>query len=109
MEMKMVLAVVQDSDAPKLIETLTQKNFGITKLASTGGFLKSGNTTLMIGVEDQRVDELLELIEKLCKPKKRIMTPFPGGSGEVHVPYPVEITVGGATVFVLNVESFKKI
>lgn len=107
--MKMVLAVVQDSDAGRLIEKLTEKNFGITKLASTGGFLKNGNTTLMIGVQDERVDELMELIEKLCKPRKRIVTSSPIGHEEAHVPHPMEITVGGAAVFVLNVESFKKI
>ena len=51
--MKLVMAVVQDSDAGRLVEKLSQKKFGITKLASTGGFLK-GNTTLMIGVEEAR-------------------------------------------------------
>jgi uncharacterized protein YaaQ len=107
--MKMVLAVVQDHDAARLLENLAKKKFGVTKLASTGGFLKGGNTTLIIGVQDERLDELMELIEKLCKPRKHVIDPFPGGPGEAYVPYPVEISVGGAAVFVLNVESFKKI
>ncbi|HHY05309.1 MAG TPA: hypothetical protein GX534_09015 [Thermoanaerobacterales bacterium] len=107
--MKLVMAVVQDNDVPKLLENLMQKNFGVTKLASTGGFLKSGNTTLMIGVQDDKLHELMEIIEKVCKPRKQVVTPFPGGPGDAYVPYPIEVKVGGATVFVLNVERFVKI
>ena len=107
--MKMVMAVVQDSDAARLIEHLTDGRFGVTKLASTGGFLKSGNTTLMIGVEEERLEELIGIIEKVCRPRKQVVTPFPGGPGDAYVPYPIEVTVGGATVFVLNVERFEKI
>lgn len=103
------MAVVQDSDATSLIENLTINNFRVTKLASTGGFLKNGNTTLMIGVEDKEVDELIELIEKVCKPRKQVVTPFPGAPGDAYVPYPIEVFVGGATVFVLNIERFEKI
>jgi len=107
--MKMVMAVVQDNDAGKLIEKLTEKKFGITKLASTGGFLKSGNTTLMIGVDETRMDELIEMIERVCRPRKKIVTPFPGGPGDAYVPYPIEVSVGGATIFVMDVERFVKI
>ena len=73
--MKLVMAVVQDSDAGKLIEKLNKKRFGITKLASTGDF-KSGNTTLMIGVEENRLEELLEIIKEMCRPRKRQLYPF---------------------------------
>lgn len=107
--MKMVMAVVQDNDANRLVESLTKKKFGITKLASTGGFLKSGNTTLMIGVDEKRMEELLQIIEKICRHRKKIVTPFPGGPGDAYVPYPIEVSVGGATVFVLDVERFVKI
>ena len=107
--MKMVMAVVQDNDANRLVERLTKDKFGITKLASTGGFLKSGNTTLMIGVEERRMEELLQIIEKVCRPRKKIVTPFPGGPGDAYVPYPIEVSVGGATVFVMDVERFVKI
>jgi uncharacterized protein YaaQ len=109
MAMKLVLAVVQDSDAGRLIEYLTEKKFGVTKLSSTGGFLKSGNTTLMIGVDEERLDELMGIIEKICRPRKQVVTPFPGGHGDAYVPYPIEVSVGGATVFVMNVERFEKI
>jgi uncharacterized protein YaaQ len=109
MVMKLVMAVVQDSDVGRLVEKLSQKKFGITKLASTGGFLKSGNTTLMIGVEKARIEELLDIIEQMCRPRKQIVTPFPAGPADAYVPYPVEVSVGGATVFVMDVERFVKI
>lgn len=107
--MKMVMAVVQNSDAARLIEELTDKKFGVTKLASTGGFLKSGNTTLMIGVEEERIEALIELIKKVCRPRKQVVTPFPGGPVDTYVPNPIEVRVGGAAVFVLNIERFEKI
>lgn len=107
--MKLVIAVIQDTDAGRLIEKLTRKKFGITKLASTGGFLMNGNTTLMVGVDEERIDELLGLIESICHPRKQMVAPFPAGPVEAYMPYPVEVSVGGATVFVLNVERAVKI
>lgn len=107
--MKLIMAVIQDNDAGRLMEALSRKKFGLTRLASTGGFLRSGNTTLMIGVEDERVEELLSIIEKACKPRKKIVTPLPAGPADAYVPYPVEVTVGGATVFILDVERFVKV
>ena len=88
MVMKMVMAVVQDSDVGRLVEILSQKKFGITRLASTGGFLKRGNTTLMIGVEEQRIEELLDIIERMCRPRKQIVTPLPAGPADAmcHIP-----------------------
>ena len=62
--MKLVLAIVQDDDAIDLIEELTDKDYRVTKLATTGGFLKSGNTTLMIGVEEKEVKNLINVIEE---------------------------------------------
>lgn len=107
--MKLIMAVIQDNDAGRLMEALSRKKFGLTRLASTGGFLRSGNTTLMIGVEDERVEELLDIIEKTCKPRKKIVTPLPAGPADAYVPYPVEVTVGGATLFILDVERFVKV
>jgi len=108
---KLIIAVVQDEDAQKLISTLMNEGFGVTKLATTGGFLRAGNTTLLIGTEKERVELALSLIEKVCKSRKQIATsPSPvSGTAGVYMPYPIEVTVGGATVFVLDVEEFKKI
>ena len=109
--MKLVLAIVQDDDALDLIEELNDKGFRVTKLATTGGFLKSGNTTLMIGVEIEKVDIVINIIEEVCKRRKQVVSTQPGLSGEsgMYMPFPLEVEVGGATVFVIDVDKFVKI
>ena len=109
--MKLILAIVQDEDAQRLTSTLMNEGFSVTKLATTGGFLRAGNTTFLIGVDKERVDAALSLIEKVCRSRKQVATsPSPvAGAAGVYVPYPVEVTVGGATVFVVDVEDFRKI
>ena len=108
--MKLIVAIVQDEDAGRLVSALMDKGFGVTKLATTGGFLRAGNTTLLLGGEDDRVKGALDVIERVCKSRKQIATspsPVAGTSG-VYAPYPIEVVVGGATVFVLDVEQFVK-
>lgn len=109
--MKLVIAIVQDEDANDLIDVITEKGYGVTKLATTGGFLKSGNTTLMIGVAKEKVDIVLNLIEDVCKTRKQVISsPSPAaGSTGIYVPFPLEVNVGGATIFVVDVDKFKKI
>lgn len=111
--MKLVLAIVQDDDAIDLIEELTDKDYRVTKLATTGGFLKSGNTTLMIGVEEKEVKNLINVIEDVCKRRKEmVLTSTPntiGTNSGMYVPYPIEVEVGGATIFVLDVDQFYKV
>ncbi|MCI6610006.1 MAG: cyclic-di-AMP receptor [Ezakiella sp.] len=108
--MKLVIAIVQDADVNPLVDELTEKKFGLTKLSTTGGFLKSGNTTLLIGVEDEKLDELLSIIEKNCK-QREITTSLLTVTmpGDAFIPYPLEVKVGGATVFVLEVNQFVRI
>ena len=108
--MKLIIAIVQDEDSSKLVGALMSDGYGVTKLATTGGFLRAGNTTLLIGVEDGKLDGALGVIEKVCKTRKQISTtPSPmSGTNGAYVPYPIEVMVGGATVFVMNVDQFKK-
>lgn len=108
--MKLIIAIVQDEDSSKLVSALMSDGYGVTKLATTGGFLRAGNTTLLIGVEDGKLDGALGVIEKVCKTRKQISTtPSPmSGTNGTYVPYPIEVMVGGATVFVMNVDQFKK-
>ena len=109
--MKLIIAIVQDEDASRLISSLMSDGYRVTKLATTGGFLRSGNTTLLVGVEDDKLQNAMTIIEKVCKSRKQIATspsPISGTTG-VYVPYPIEVTVGGATIFVLDVEQFTKI
>ncbi|KAA0560256.1 MULTISPECIES: cyclic-di-AMP receptor [Bacillaceae] len=106
--MKVIMAVVQDKDSNRLSNALMEHNFRSTKLASTGGFLKSGNTTFIIGTEDIRVDKALQVIKENCQSRDQMVAPVSpmGGNADSYVPYPVEVAVGGATVFVLPVEQF---
>lgn len=109
--MKLIIAIVQDEDSSRLIGQLMNDGFGVTKLATTGGFLRAGNTTLLVGVEDDRFQEAMDLIEKVCKSRKQIasspasMVGMPGS----YTPYPIEVVVGGATIFVLTVDQFVKL
>ena len=109
--MKLIIAIVQDEDASRLVSKLMNEGYGVTKLATTGGFLRAGNTTLLVGVDDEKFDGAMAVIEKICKSRKQIATsPSPmAGSTGVYAPYPIEVMVGGATIFVLNVEQFTKI
>jgi len=109
--MKLIITIVQDDDAGDLLEVLTDKGFRVTKLATTGGFLRSGNTTLMIGVEKEKVDDVITEIEEVCRTREQVVTsPSPvAGSTGVYIPYPVEVEVGGATIFVVDVDKFLKI
>lgn len=106
--MKLIIAVVQDKDSNKLITALSSKNFQTTKLATTGGFLKEGNTTLMVGCEDEHVDEALEVIKDNCSQREQMVAPISpmGGNADSYIPKPVKVEVGGATVFILPIESF---
>jgi len=109
--MKLVIAVVQDSDAASLLENLVEHGFRATKLASTGGFLKKGNTTVFAGVEDEKIPELIEVIKEKCCLSKQVLTPIisPGGPIESYMPNLVDIPPSGANVFVLDVEQFIKV
>lgn len=109
--MKLIMAIIHDEDAFHIMDVLNEKGYSVTKLASTGGFLRAGNTTLICGVEDEKVDDLVSIIEKKCKGRRQITSINSANMSatESYVPYPVEVTVGGATIFVLDVEEFKKV
>ncbi|TVY06823.1 cyclic-di-AMP receptor [Paenibacillus cremeus] len=107
--MKLVIAVVQDKDSNRLSNALVKEGFRATKLASTGGFLRAGNTTFLIGTEDERVSEVLNVIKANCKIREQMVTPVSpmGGTTDSYIPFPVEVQVGGAAVFVMPVERFE--
>ena len=109
--MKLLIAIVQNEDSQKLIGALMKAQFSVTKLATTGGFLRVGNTTIILGVEDDQVDGAMKIIDGVCKARQQVVPgPSPiAGSVGAFMPYPVEVTVGGAIVFVLNVEEFHKV
>lgn len=108
--MKLVLAIVNDEDANKVLTSLSEAGFSVTKLATTGGFLKAGNVTFLIGVEDGEVDAVIDIIRSKSKKRKKITSaPISAGAGEAISSYPIEIEVGGGTVFVLDIDRFEKV
>jgi len=110
--MKLVIAIVQDEDAARLVNKLMDQGFRVTKLATTGGFLKAGNTTLLVGVDEAQLDTVMATIEKVCKSRTQVSaapTSAMSAMGGNFSPYPIEVMVGGATVFVLTVDQFVKL
>lgn len=108
---KLVIAIVEDEDSMDLIDALTEGKYRVTKLATTGGFLKSGNTTLMVGVEEEKVEGVINVIKDICKTRKEILATATnlGGGESAYMQNPVQVNVGGATVFVIDVDQFIKI
>lgn len=107
--MKMLLAIINYDDSQVVISSLMKAGFSITKLATTGGFLKAGNVTILIGLDESRLDEAFEIIRTHCQKRHQIM-PTTAELGMGFYPsMPVQVEVGGATVFVLNVERFEKL
>jgi uncharacterized protein YaaQ len=109
--LKLIIAVVQHEDAERAVAALNEAGVGSTRMASSGGFLRQGNVTLMMGVDDSRVQDSLRIIRESCHERSRYVTPVSpvAEPGEFFMSYPVEVTVGGATVFVVPVDSFEKI
>ncbi len=107
--MKLVLAIIHDDDIISVTTNLTKKHFYVTKLASTGGFLKAGNTTIICGVDDEKVPEVVETIKEHSA-KRDIPVVSSSGMGAIPtIPTAITAATGGATIFVLDVEQFIKV
>lgn len=107
--MKLVYAIVDNDDSKAVSSVLTQNGFSVTKLASTGGFLMSGNTTFLICTDNDRVDELIELIRQHSRKRNRIAPQHNSYETRSYSNAPSEVSVGGATVFVTDIERFEKL
>ena len=106
--MKMITAIVNKKDAGEVCEALSEGGFAFTKMATTGGFLKAGNVTLLIGTDDDKVDGAIDLIRKHCAQRMEPMPSVVSAGVPAFGYYKTEILVGGATVFVTDVERFEK-
>ncbi|MBA1434404.1 cyclic-di-AMP receptor [Bombilactobacillus bombi] len=103
--MKLIIAFVQDKDCSKLIKALNQAQFRSTRLATSGGFLKRGNSTLLLGVEDEQVDAVLTIIKENSSTRKEYSTSSMATNMLGEMPnHPIEVLVGGATVLVAPLE-----
>lgn len=107
--MKLIYAIINNDDSHDVSAALTKSGFFATKLASTGGFLMSGNTTFMICADDDKVDRIIEIIKERSRRRKQYVPAGNYTGTEMQGSYPVEVSVGGATIFVTDVERFEKI
>ena len=109
--MKLVVAIVHSEDAGTLVDALLEREHRATRLHSSGGFLKQSNATVIVGVDDATVDEVLQIVHANCHARTQIVNPMPPimEPGEFFMPYPLEVEVGGATVFVLPVDRFERL
>jgi uncharacterized protein YaaQ len=108
---KLVVAIVHNEDAGALVDALLQREHRATRLHSSGGFLKQSNATIIVGVEDEQTDEVLAIVRENCVSRTQVVNPMPPimEPGEFFMPYPLEVEVGGATVFVVPVERFERL
>jgi len=107
---KLVIIIASDTDAEKLTRKLVEQGYPATKVSSTGGFLRKGSATILSGVEANEVDQVIAMVRLECHARAEYAPvhtlPF-FGEGSV-LQEPVEVRVGGAIVFVVDVERFEK-
>ena len=107
--MKLIVAIINYDDAGAVTQNLSKNGFSSTRLSTTGGFLLAGNVTLLIGVEDEQVQTVIDLIRPCAHSRKQMVPALTEMSYGFMPVMPVEVTVGGATVFVVDVERFERL
>jgi len=107
--MKLVLAIVSNDDSGMVSASLTREGFSVTKLATTGGFLMAGNTTFIVGTDDDKIDKVIEVISKQSSRRTQVVPSTTSMDVGMYSSFPVEVTVGGSTIFVLDVERYEKV
>ena len=108
--MKLVIAIINSDDSSAVMSNLTKAGYTVTKLSTSGGFLRAGNVTLLIGVEEKKTNDVINIIGQYSSQRKKITPVNTTYIGESMLSsMPVEVTVGGATIFVIDVEQFYKI
>jgi len=106
--MKLITAIVNGKDSNKVCDALTNDGFFFTRIATSGGFLKAKNITLMIGIEDEKVSSVIDIIRKNCAQRKETMSVISNMNTRMPSTFNTEVIVGGATVFVTDVTYFEK-
>lgn len=107
--MKLILAIISKDDSHEVTNVLTKADFQVTKLASTGGFLRNGNTTLLVGCDDEKVEEAIKLIGDNAQSRMEVVSTATSYDMSNLITFPIEVKVGGATIFVINVDQFVKL
>lgn len=108
--MKLFIAVIHNRDKNRVVDDLVRDGYKFTIIGSTGGFLREGNTTFLIGVQEEEKDALMNIIQRNCQVREQVVNVLPPEASQVgsFVPNPVKVPVGGAIVFVLDVEQFAR-
>ncbi len=109
--MKLVVAVIQDEDADNLVSEIVAASFRVTRISSTGSLLRTGNTSLIVGVEEQDVARVIDLIQQVCKRRTQIAVPYSPAlePGLLYLAENFEVEIGGAIIFVLNVQRYERL
>ena len=107
--MKLILAIMSNDDSPAVSSALTKENYQVTRLATTGGFLRAVNTTLIIGTEDDLVERAIVVIGEYSRRRNEVVPSTASYDIGRYASFPVEVQVGGATIFVVDVEQFVKL
>ncbi len=107
--MKLIYAIVNSDDSHAVANALTKSGFSATKLASTGGFLMAGNTTFLVCSDDDKVDEIIGIIRDHSHKRKQFVPSAASYGVGSYNSFPVEVSVGGATIFVTDIERFEKV
>jgi uncharacterized protein YaaQ len=105
---KLVIAIVNYDDAGAVTKALTKRGFSSTKLATTGGFLMAGNATILVGVDEEKVQTVIDTIKEYSNSRKQMIPTATEVSYGYYPSMPVEVTVGGATIFVVDIERFER-
>ena len=100
--MKLILAIINHDDANAVTQSLTKHGFSSTKLATTGGFLMAGNVTILVGVDEEKVQSVIDIIKEQSHSRKQMIYGY-------YPSMPVEVVVGGATIFVVDIERFERV
>lgn len=100
---------MSNDDSPAVSSALTKENYQVTRLATTGGFLRAGNTTLIVGTDDDKVERAIEVIGEYSRRRTEVVPSTASYDIGRYACFPVEVQVGGATIFVLDVEKFVKL
>lgn len=105
--MKLIMAIVSSDDSREVLDRLTKAGFRATVISTTGGFLREGNATIFLGIEDAKIAQALEILRAVCRRRTQWVSPLPTLEGPgLEMAEPIEVSVGGAVVFLMNVEQF---
>jgi uncharacterized protein YaaQ len=107
---KLAVCILHNRDKGRVTDELVKAGFKFTVIGSTGGFLREGNTTILIGVEEAELGTLKRVLEQNCQSREQLVNvmPYETAPPGAFIPSPVKVPVGGAVMFLLDVEQFHR-